>query len=201
VRVHSNKPGIRVLGVAESFRSGDRFSVLGGVVMRADLVVDGVGYGRATVGGDDATEAVLRLYRGLGREDVNALMVSGCVLSHYNVLDVDGLARESGRPVICLTYRESSGIEGAIRARFDRPQGKIERYRRLGPRTRMVLGTGLAVYARLASISEEDAGRVVESFTRQGGFPEPVRVARLLAHAGRASLLQRPARMSATSSR
>ncbi|MGA2198516.1 MAG: DUF99 family protein [Nitrososphaerales archaeon] len=187
MRVHPNKRAIRVFGVAESFRKGDRRSVLGGVVMRSDLVIDGTCFGHTTVGGDDATSSMVKMYRLLKRQDVNVIMLSGCIISHYNIVDVDAVARKTGRPVICLTYRESAGIESAILSQFDETEEKIGRYRMLGERIRMVLSTGQPVYARLASISEPDALRVVESFTLQGGVPEPVRVAKLLAHARRSS--------------
>jgi len=187
MRVHPNKRAIRVLGISESFRKGDSFSVLGGVVMRSDLVVDGICFGRATVGGDDATSSMVGMHRRLGRRDVNVVMLSGCIISHYNIVDIDGVSKETGRPVICLTYRESAGIEDSIRHQFDDPESKIGRYRMLGERTRMLLGTGKSVYARLASISEPDARRVIESFTLQGGVPEPVRLAKLLAHAARSA--------------
>jgi endonuclease V-like protein UPF0215 family len=187
MRVHPNKRAIRVLGIAESFRKGDSRSVLAGVVMRSDLIVDGVCLGRATVGGDDATASIVSMNRRLDRKDVNAIMLSGCIISHYNIVDVDAVAKKTGRPVICLTYRESPGIEGAIRKRFEDPEGKLARYRALGERTRVALRTGQTVYARLASIPELDALRVIESFTLQGGVPEPVRLAKLLAHGVRAS--------------
>jgi endonuclease V-like protein UPF0215 family len=115
-------------------------------------------------------------------------MVSGCIISYYNIVDVDAVAKKTGRPVICLTYRESAGIEEAIRKRFEDPEGKLVRYRALRERTRVVLRTGQTVYARLASISQKDALRVTESFTLQGGVPEPVRLAKLLAHGVRASV-------------
>jgi hypothetical protein len=200
MRVHPNKRAIRVFGVAESFRKGDAVSALAGVVMRSDLVIDGACFGGATVGGDDATSSLVGMYRSLGRDDVNVLMLSGCIISHYNIVDVDAVASRTQRPVICLTYRESAGVESAIRLHFREAEEKVRLYRMLGARVRMVLGTGQAVYARLASISEQDAKRVVESFTLQGGLPEPVRVAKLLAHARRASG-QPATRMSATSSR
>jgi uncharacterized protein len=187
MRVHPNKKAIRVFGVAESFRKGDRASVLGGVVMRSDLIIDGLCFGHARVGGDDATASILGMYRLLKRGDVNVIMLSGCIISNYNIVDVDAIAQKTTRPVICLTYRESPGIEGAIRSRFEEAEEKITRYRMLGERLRIVLGTGHAVYARLASISEPDAKRVIESFTLQGGVPEPLRLARLLAHARRSS--------------
>ena len=200
MRLHPNKRAIRVLGVAESFRKGDAVSVLAGVVMRSDLVIDGICLGWAKVGGDDATSSIVGMHRSLGRQDVNVVMLSGCIISHYNIVDVDAVSTRTGRPVICLTYRESEGIESAIRSQFDDADEKVAQYRKLGERVRIALRTGRPVFARLSAISLPDAARVIESFTLQGGIPEPVRVAKLLAHARR-SAGQPAARMSATSSR
>ena len=188
MRLHMNKPGIRVLGVAESFRPDQRWSVLAGVVMRGDLVVDGLALGRASVGGDDATASIASLYRRLGRNDVNVLMLSGCILSFYNIVDVDGLARRTKLPVVCLTFRETSGIEEAIVKHF--PQGaagKLEAYRRLGQRQKVRLSSGHSVFVRTSGLSDREAGSVVDLLTLQGSVPEPVRVARLLARAGAAA--------------
>jgi endonuclease V-like protein UPF0215 family len=108
--LHLNKPGLRVLGVAESFVRTSTTSILAGVVMRADLCVDGLTYGRATVGGDDATEAVLNLYRQLDRTDVNALLLSGVAISWFNIIDLNEVWGGIQQPVICLTYEESPGL-------------------------------------------------------------------------------------------
>jgi endonuclease V-like protein UPF0215 family len=190
MRLHLNKPGIRVLGVAESFKPTQRWSVLAGVVMRGDLVVDGFAIGRASVGGDDATSSIASLYRKLRRNDVNLLMVSGCILSLYNIVDVDGLARRTRLPVVCLTYKETAGIEDAIVRHFpDRREEKLAAYRRLGARKRIPLASGHTIFARTSGVSEKDARTVVGMFTLQGSVPEPVRVAKLLARAGAASRL------------
>jgi uncharacterized protein len=184
--LHPGKKAIRALGVAESFRPEASKSTLAGVVMRTDLVVDGFVFGAADVGGEDATSSVLRMFRKLRRADINLILLSGGIISRYNIIDVDELARRSGLPVVCLTYKESRGIVGAIRKHFDHPEGRIERYRKLGGRTPLVLHTGHRVYVRTARISEADAKSVLDSFTLQGAVPEPVRIARLLARSGSA---------------
>jgi endonuclease V-like protein UPF0215 family len=162
MRLHLNKRGIRVLGVAESFEPGKKWSVLAGVVMRGDLVIDGFAAGKALVGGDDATSSIASLCRRLRRNDVNLLMVSGCILSLYNILDVDGLARRTGLPVICLTYRETSGIEDAIERHFPgRAEGKLAAYRRLGKRRRVALSSGHSVFVRSSAVSDKDTRLVV----------------------------------------
>ncbi len=179
--LHSGKKAIRALGVAESFRPTATKSTLAGVVVRTDLVVDGFVFGAATVGGEDATRAVLGMYRKLKRADVNLIMLAGCIISRYNIIDVDEVAKKSGLPVVCLTYNESKGIEELIREKFGDHSERLRSYRRLGARTKVVLRTGKAVFVRNAGISDSDAKVVLDSFILQGGVPEPVRVAKLLA--------------------
>ena len=183
------KKGIRALGVAECFRRGvSRHSILAGVVMRADMIIDGFSLATATVGGLDATEAVLRLYGRLGRKDVNVIMLNGCVISWYNVIDLHEVAERAGRPVICVTYEPSPGLEKYFREYF--PEDWRERlaiYERNGPRTPVVLKTGHRVFVRAIGLEDEEAIHVLNRFTLHGSVPEPLRLARLLARAALAS--------------
>lgn len=172
-----------MLGVAESFRADDAFSTLAGVVMRRDLVVDGFSIDRARVGGNDATSAVARLARKLHRDDVALVMVSGSIISHYNVVDADRLSALTSLPVVCLTYKETSGAGEAIARAFPGDEVKKEAYSRLGERRRVVIGPGRAVYARTSGLADDDVRSVIVGFTLQGTVPEPVRVARLFARA------------------
>lgn len=187
MRLHLNKTGIRCLGVAESFALGHRYSVLAGVVMRSDFIIDGAAIWKTKVGGDDATRSIALLFRRLHRNDVNLIMVSGAILSLYNIVDVDALSAKAGLPVVCLTYKETSGIEGSIRRRFpDSAEAKLESYRKLGRRTGVMLRTGHRVYVRASGIGKPEVKDILDAFILQGSIPEPVRVAKLLARAARA---------------
>ena len=179
------KKGIRALGIAECFRKGaSRKSILAGVVMRADLLLDGFSFSVATVGGLDATEAVVRLYERLGRKDVNILMLNGCVISWYNVIDLNEVHERTGKPLICVTYEPSPGLEKYFKEYF--PDDWAERlaiYERNGPRTAIRLKTGHEVFIRAIGLDEEEAKKVLDKFTLHGSIPEPLRLARLLARA------------------
>lgn len=182
MRLHLNKPGIRALGVAESFRPSASHSVLAGVVMRSDFLIDGVAISRTKVGGDDATASVGSLFRSLRRNDINLLIISGAILSLYNIIDVDGLSRRLKLPVVCVTFKGTRGIEASIRRHFPgRSEPKLEAYRRLGPRTGIRLRTGHRVYVRTAGADAADTKAVLDMFTLQGSIPEPLRVAKLIA--------------------
>jgi len=152
--------------------------------MRRDLVIDGVAFGRTSIEGDDATSSIVSLFRKFRRNDVNLLMVSGAILSLYNIVDVDELSRRTRLPVVCLTYKETSGIEDSIMRHFpETAEKKLEAYRKLGRRKRVRLSTGKYVFARTSGIDSTQAKTILEMFTLQGSIPEPVRVARTLAKA------------------
>lgn len=181
--LHLNKPAVRVLGIAESFARARSSSCLAGVVMRADLRVDGVAFARATVGGSDATEGVLAIYEQLDRSDINALLLGGAVISWFNVIDLQEVFDRTGKPLICLTYEESLGLESYIREYFPDSEEKLAGYRRLGHREAVGLKTGYHVYIRVLGASAEDARVLLNRFTLDGRIPEPVRLARLAARA------------------
>ena len=116
--LHLEKSGIRGLAIAESFSQNSKKSVLSGIVMSTDLVIDGFVMGHSTVGGDDATDVILSMYEKLDRSDVSFLLISGIIISSYNMIDVKRISEKIGLPVIAITHDESDGIEDAIKHHF-----------------------------------------------------------------------------------
>lgn len=182
-RLHIDKRGIRALGISESFIKGkSKRSVLAGVVMRADLIVDGFSFARTTVGGIDATSCVIELYQKLARKDINFILLNGCVISWFNVINLGSVHKDTGLPLICVTYEESEGLEKYLLEYFqDRAEERIRRYRENGEREELKLHTGKTIYARYLGIDRIGAVRILDKFTLQGAVPDPLRVARLLA--------------------
>ena len=183
MRVHVHKKAIRALGIAESFVKGvSKKSVLAGVVMRSDMVLDGFSFSMASVGGVDATQKIIELYDALQRDDINLMLLNGCVISWYNVIDLHCLAEATGLPLICVTYEDSEGLEKYFEELFPQDwQSRVEVYHKNGARVSMKLHTDHIVYARFLGMSQEEAIRTLNKFTLQGAVPEPLRIARLLA--------------------
>jgi endonuclease V-like protein UPF0215 family len=181
------KPGTRALGVAESYAGTGGDSTLCGAVVRADRVVDGVAFGTCTVGGTDATDAVRALAGRLDRPDVRYVLVAGVAPAWFNVLDVRALAESLDRPVVSVSFEASPGLASAIEREFDGAAraDRLETYRRQPDRLERRVG-GERLFVRAAGVDAERAGDVVAAFTPEGGRPEPLRVARLCARAGRA---------------
>jgi hypothetical protein len=178
--MHLPKKGLRALGIAESY-AGREHSTLAGVVMRKDLRIDGFCFGRVRVGGTDATDTILRMIRDLDRRDINVVLLSGCVIAWFNVLDPGRIADESEIPVICVTYEESDGLLDDLRYHFPGDEARVRAYLRLGERVPVDLGNHRTIYLRAAGIGYADAARFCRDFTLEGKIPEPLRVARLCA--------------------
>ena len=177
------KAGVRALGVAESYREAT--STLAGTVVRASRIVDGFVFGSCTVGGSDATAAIVEMAERLDREDVRYLLVSGIAPAWFNLVDLPRLHAATGLPVCAVSYEASSGLESAIREGFDDPDAVDDRlatYRAQPDRRPVTVADG-TVYVRSVGIDDDEAADVVRAFTPEGGRPEPLRVAQLAASA------------------
>ena len=181
--LHLEKQGIRGLAIAESFSQTSKKSVLSGIVMSTDLVIDGFVFGHSTVGGDDATDTILSMYEKLDRPDVSFLLISGIVISLYNIVDVKRISEKIGLPVIGVTYEESSGIEDAIKHHFPESyESKLAEYSKLGTREKITLHTSYNLYIQNEGCTVLEATQLLDKMTLQGSIPEPLKIAQILAN-------------------
>ena len=181
--LHLEKKGIRGLAIAESFSQDSKRSVLSGIVMSTDLTIDGFVMGHSTVGGDDATDAILTMYRKLDRPDVSFLLISGIVISLYNIIDLKRISEETRLPIIGVTYEESEGIEDAIKHHFPNSyESKLTEYSNLDSREKITLHTSHDLYVRKEGCTVLEAKQLLDKITLQGSVPEPLRISQLLAN-------------------
>ena len=180
--LHIEKSGLRGLAIAESFRESDKMSTLAGVVMRRDFIIDGFVFGHATIEGNDATEAILEMFQKLNRDDISFVMISGLIISMYNIVNIKKIWSKLRIPTIGVTYDDSTGIEAAIKYHFpDSYQSKIQEYQGLGERTKILLHTGHTLFVRIEGCTIAETKNLLNALTLQGAVPEPLRVAQMLA--------------------
>ena len=152
--------------------------------MRRDFVIDGFVFGNATIEGDDATDAMISMYEKLDRNDISFILVSGLIISMYNIVDMVKLWKKTKIPIIGVTYGESDGMEEAIKHHFPNSyESKITQYQNLGTRTKISLHTKHDIYLRVEGCDIKEAKKLLDAFTLQGAVPEPLRVAQILAKA------------------
>ena len=177
------KKGVRVLGVAESFRKSDVHSIVVGVVMRGDHQIDGFGICQPHVGGTDATEQIISMYNRINRKDIRVCILNGSIISWFNVIDITEIVDETGIPVICVSYDSSEGLEQYVKEYFpDDWKSRMKTIEKNGIRYEFVLKTGFSIYMNCSGITQTKASRLLDLFTIAGRIPEPIRVAKLLAY-------------------
>jgi len=173
-------------------------------VVRADRAVDGLAFERCSVGGDDATAATVALVDRIDRPDVSVLLLAGVAPAWFNVLDLPDIHAETGLPLLSVSFEASPGLGPAIREQFDGEAlaWRLDVYESLPPRRSLsvnderlfVRGVGVDTPAATTDPGGDEvpplapnceAAQLLRGFTPEGGRPEPLRVARTAARAGR----------------
>ena len=176
------KKGLRGLAIAESFKKDSEKSILAGVVMRRDFVIDGFVFGNATISGNDATDEIIKMHEKLGRPDISYVLISGIIISMYNMVDIKKIHENLKIPVIGVTYQDSQGIEDAIKHHFPETwKEKINEYKKLGNREKISLKTSFDIFVRNEGCELSDVKHLLNDLTLQGSLPEPLRIAQMLA--------------------
>jgi len=181
-RLHLEKKGIRGLAIAESFRQDSQKSVLAGVILSNDFVIDGFVLGGATIRGDDATDEIISMYKKLDRNDISYLMTSGIVISLYNMIDVKKIYDSIDIPIIGVTYSDSGSLDEIIKKHFpDNCEEKLAQYKKIGNREKVSLNVGHDLFVRYEGCTKTECTQLLNRITPSGSTPEPLRIAQLLA--------------------
>jgi endonuclease V-like protein UPF0215 family len=180
--LHPEKIAIRGLSISESFEKQEKHSILAGVVMSNEFLIDGFVFEHATLRGDDITEKILMMYKKLNRDDISYLLLPGTILSMYNIVDIDIIFEKLQLPVIAVNSKDSSGLHDTLKHHFPNNfENKIQQYEKLGPRQIMHLKSKNELYLRIRGCTVEDCKTLLDKITLQGSVPEPLRVSHTLA--------------------
>ncbi len=140
---------------------------------------------RMRVDGLDATDAILRLLArpGFGAGP-RAVLLDGIAYGGFNLVDMDRLHRRSGRPVISITRRRPDlpAIRAALRKYFPTSFRRRWACVRAHPLLPLRTADGTRYFAAVGCRAV-DARRLLLRLLEHGAWPEPLRIARLLAHA------------------
>jgi hypothetical protein len=182
------KPHPQFVGVDDgAFDRSDRYAPLAAVMVTLPERLEAARLGQVRVDGTDGTRRVLGLVRSLGSLDgARAVLLDGAVVGGFNVLDLEAIHRALRLPVVAVTRRppEFDRIRSALAKWFPRSAERrwsLLKAHRLFP----VPTTGRPILAAAVGCSRLDAVRLVQRTSVRGYWPEPLRLAHLVASAGR----------------
>jgi len=170
--------------VAESGIMGARQTILGGVVMRGDLIIDGMVWDRATILGSDATQTIIRMLDRLNRRDLGGIMLHGTIIAGYNIIELDLLHQATSLPIVSITKQPQENLHEHLKSTF--PSDWTQRWQiaqRNGELRSLALDSQSHMFVQSKGCRWDVVKGVIKRFTRFGGLPEPIRVARLFARA------------------
>ena len=177
----------RLLGIDDgAFSRGDRYAPIAAVVVSAPEQLEAARVSRVRVDGRDGTAEVVRLARSVGPLDgIHAVLLDGAVVAGFNVLDLDEIRRSLERPVIAVTRRRPDFRR--IRAALERwfPRTAAERIGTLRAHRLFRVPTGAEpIWAAASGCTARDAVGLLHRTMVRGFWPEPLRIAHLVASAG-----------------
>lgn len=178
------KPEIRVLGVDDGkftpHTEGDVIVV--GVVFRGGCWLDGVMYTSISIDGFDATEKMASMINGSPHcKQLRLIMLNGITFAGFNVVNIKTLSFATNLPVIALTGDKPDLL--SIRNALNNLTNAEERWKTVlgAGEIHEITSRGKKLYSVFAGISLEDAQKIIELTATRSSFPEPLRVAHLIA--------------------
>ncbi len=180
-----SKPHPRVYAFDDApFTFRDATVPVVGLVVSVPGYVEGVLRSEVTVDGTDATEVLVRMVLGSShREATSAILLGGISMGGFNLVDLSALHRETGLPVITVTRRfpDFEAMERALARHLPA----------LPSRARLLTEHRLLpfpvqpnpLWVAMEGIPRRDAFALLRKSLVRGSYPEPLRLAHLVASA------------------
>jgi hypothetical protein len=150
--------------------------------MRGKHYLEAVMCTRIAVDGRDANEKLAQMVNcSRYREQIRLIMLDGVALGGFNVVDLERLHSDTGKPVLTVT-RDPPDLDSmveALRAHFADWEARwalIRKCKVVSIKTRHK-----PAYITHVGIDLETAVAVIDNLTVRGVLPEPIRVAHLIA--------------------
>ncbi len=112
------------------------------------------------------------------RQHLHAVLLQGIALGGFNVVDLHGLHRALGLPVLVVARRQPN-LERIRSALLAHVPGGLKKWKLIESAGKMESTAG--VWVQRAGISREDAAALIRQHRIHGSLPEPIRVAHLIA--------------------
>lgn len=181
------KANIRVVGIDDApFKfDKDSYTDIFGVVMRAQMYVEGIMHDIVSIDKGDATEVITSMInRSRYKTELRSIILDGIAVGGFNIIDIDSLYTNTGIGVIVFTRHMPNMlmIEKALRKRFQDWQKRLSIIRRYEIHKIHVplAGKHHEAYIQVSGISIPEATEIIRKFTYRAVIPEPIRIAHFI---------------------
>ncbi|HYB93258.1 MAG TPA: DUF99 family protein [archaeon] len=184
-RIVSKLNPIRVAGVedgsfhAEGFRHEKTLLI---VILMKDMQLENFRSCTITVDGLDATDKLLRTLRGI---HADVVMLSGVSFAGFNLVDPVKVNKKLGIPVIIVSRKkpDNVAVKNALMDHFKDWKRRWAIIEKLGPIYMVTSKSGeLPIYIEVIGANLGWAKKITRRLSVISKVPEPVRIARLIAH-------------------
>jgi len=138
--------------------------------------------GMVTVDGLDASEKLAGMLRDI---TFDAVMLAGVSFAGFNLIDPVVIFEEFGKPVVVVsrTRPDNLAVKGALFRHFEDWQIRWRIFEKLGPIYEVVsMPSEPPLYVEVIGADLNWASDLIRALTICSRVPEPIRVARLIAH-------------------
>lgn len=153
------------------------------VLTSIDYKIERIFYTWIQVDGLDATDRLVEMIKREG-ETPNLILLASLCYAGFNIIDPKRVHKELGIPIVIANPRRPRGsaIRAALRRHFSDWQKRVELIGAVGKPTRLALDRDRMLYFYHFGIGKEEAEKFIRESTIFGKRPEPLRIARILAH-------------------
>lgn len=183
MRFKKIKPEVRILAFDDGpFKSRSiGKTILVGVIFRGGLVMDGLLKREIKIDGLDAEKQIIDATKKMKHKDVRVIMLDGITFAGFNTVNIKNLNEKTGLPII-VVLRRKPNFKKFIAALKNLPhhEKRIECVEAAGK----VYWTATAhkrLAFQVAGILQKDAAEIIRISCTHANFPEPLRVAHIIA--------------------
>lgn len=165
-----------------AFRKG-RVPIVG-VIARLPSYLEGAIVTDCEIDGNDATQRIVDAVSGSRmRAQIRVILLDGIACGGFNLYDLETIHAATGVPVISVTRAEPhlGKMERALRKHFADWEERLHILRKYMPRP--LKTEDFTIQARMEGLAEAEARELVRASIVRGNYPEPLRMAHIIAGA------------------
>ncbi len=180
------KNQLRILAFDDGpFNRRNRFSIVIGVAFRGGEQIDGVLKTRMRIDGFDGTDVLTKTIKKTKFKDTRIIMLDGITYAGFNVIDIKELSEKTDLPIIAV-MRKYPKIDEFLDAMKKLPnfQKRYEAFLNAGKIYSVNIKNNDQkgkLFFQKSGISISDAKKVINISIKTSLYPEPLRIAHLIA--------------------